>query len=103
MSIRGAAATPSAIPQITPPVLKLRVDPVFPPAARQQHLHGNIKMRLHLDKTGRVAGIMVLSGDSRLAAPAQVAVRQWVFSPFQQNGEPVEGNTTLDLYFTSGD
>jgi TonB family protein len=87
------------VPHITPAVLRVRVEPVYPDEAKPANLRGEVKLRLHLDKTGHVSGVFVLSGDRRLAPSAVSAVRQWQFSPFQQDGVPLAGDTTVSLQF----
>jgi TonB family protein len=86
-------------PPIVPAALRFRVEPIYPDDAKAQHLEGTVNIRLHLDRTGHVSTVLVLSGDRRLAKPALAAVRQWVFSPFQESGAPFEGDTTVSLQF----
>jgi TonB family protein len=87
------------LPRTTPAVLLHRVEPTYPADAKAQNVRGAVKMRLHLDKAGHVSSVIVLSGDRRLAESAQDAVRQWLFSPFQQDGVPLAGDTTVSLQF----
>jgi TonB family protein len=56
-------------------------------------------IRLVIDKEGHVAQADVLSGHPLFVQPALDAVKQWDFKPYLLNGEPVEVETTANLYF----
>jgi TonB family protein len=97
-----AATVPVTLsPQVTPAVARLRVQPVYPPSLKAQHVEGTVRMQVHVDKIGRVIGVTILSGDHRLAPSAQDAVRKWVFSPVLQDGNPIDGYTQVNVRFTA--
>jgi TonB family protein len=77
-----------------PPVIR-RVEPMYPPLARQARISGVVKFALVIAPDGTVKGIQVISGHPLLVPPALEAVKQWTF---QTSGQEVR--TNLDLQFT---
>ena len=59
-------------------------------------------MEAEISKEGTVASLHVLSGPAMLQQSALDAVRQWVFKPYLQNGEPVKVTTQLQIVFSLG-
>ncbi len=94
----------SAAPAPTPPpsangYLLERVEPQYPEAARQQHIHGPVLLNVLVGTTGLVRETSVISGDPLLAKAATDAVRQWRFNPHQLNGKAVEFETRITVNF----
>jgi TonB family protein len=83
-------------------VLVTRVEPVYPPLARQAKIEGVVKLAAIIGKDGRVVNIQVNSGHPLLVPAAIDAVRQWVYQPTLLNGEPVEVRTDIDVNFPPG-
>jgi TonB family protein len=78
-----------------------RVDPVYPPEAKQNHIQGLVRFTVIVGKDGTVQSItLVSSPDALLTKAAQDAVQQWVYRPTLLNGDPVEVVTTVDVNFT---
>jgi protein TonB len=48
---------------------------------------------------GRIGELHVVSGHPLLIQAAVDAVKQWVFSPTLMNGEAVEVESCIDIYF----
>ncbi|HYL12810.1 MAG TPA: TonB family protein [Terriglobales bacterium] len=91
---------PISIPEETAQqYLIRRVEPVFPDAARQQHIHGRVVVDVIVGKDGSVQGIGQVSGDPQLMRAAGDAIRQWQFKPFLQNGQPVKFESRITLDF----
>jgi periplasmic protein TonB len=76
-----------------------KVQPVYPRTALTMHIEGAVLLSAKISKTGDISSLKVLSGDSRLAQAALVAVRQWKYKPYLLDGEPVEIETTITLNF----
>lgn len=77
-----------------------RVQPVYPPLARQTRVSGTVRLHAIISKDGSVQQLEVLSGHPLLVQSALDAVRQWRYRPTLLNGEPVEVDTTIDVIFS---
>jgi TonB family protein len=80
-------------------VLK-KVDPIYPPLARQARIQGSVILQVVINKSGDVENIQLFSGHPMLAPAAIDAVRQWEYKPYLLNGEPVEVETAVTVNFT---
>ena len=76
-----------------------RVQPVYPPLARQTRVQGVVRLHVILQNDGTVQQIEVVSGHPLLVRAAMDAVRQWCYQPTLLNGEPVEVDTIVDVVF----
>jgi TonB family protein len=98
--IHGPAGTRiTSSDKITPARIIEKVDPVYPPLARQTRISGTVTLHVVIDKEGSVQQMAVVSGHPLLVQSALDAVRQWKYQPTQLNGEPVEVDTTIDVIF----
>jgi protein TonB len=77
-----------------------RVQPNYPPLARQTRISGTVRLHAIISKDGTVQQLEVLSGHPLLVQAALDAVRQWRYRPTTLNGEPVEVDTTIDVIFS---
>lgn len=77
-----------------------RVNPVYPPLARQTRISGTVRLHAIIAKNGTVEQLEVMSGHPLLVQSALDAVRQWRYQPTLLNGEPVEVDTTIDVIFS---
>jgi len=77
-----------------------RVQPQYPPLARQTRISGTVRLHAIISKDGSVQQLEVLSGHPLLVQAALDAVRQWKYRPTLLNGEPVEVDTTIDVIFS---
>jgi protein TonB len=77
-----------------------RVQPVYPPLARQTRISGTVKLHAIIGKDGAVTQLQVLSGHPLLVQSALDAVKQWRYQPTLLNGEPVEVDTEIDVIFS---
>src|SRR5438105_7849786 len=107
--IGGAAGPPPPKPvqsrirqggAVTAASLINRVNPVYPPLARQTRVAGTVRLHAIISKQGTVQQLEVLSGHPLLVQSALDAVRQWRYRPTLLNGEPVEVDTTIDVIFS---
>ena len=77
-----------------------RVQPTYPPLARQTRISGTVKLHAIIGKNGAVEQLQVVSGHPLLVQSALDAVRQWRYQPTLLNGEPVEVDTEIDVIFS---
>jgi len=77
-----------------------RVQPIYPPLARQTRISGTVRLHAIISKDGTIQQLEVLSGHPLLQQAALDAVRQWRYQPTLLNGEPVEVDTTIDVIFS---
>lgn len=80
--------------------LLTRVQPVYPPLARQTRVSGTVRLRVTIGKDGAVQQLEVLSGHPLLVQSAMDAVKQWRYKPTLLNGAPVEVDTEIDVNFS---
>ena len=95
--------TPSRIKQggaVTQASLINKVNPSYPPLARQTRISGTVRLHAIISKNGTVQQLEVISGHPLLVQAALDAVRQWRYRPTTLNGEPVEVDTTIDVIFS---
>ncbi|HXT24584.1 MAG TPA: energy transducer TonB [Candidatus Eisenbacteria bacterium] len=77
-----------------------KVNPTYPPLARQTRISGTVRLHAIISKDGSVQQLEVLSGHPLLVQSALDAVRQWRYRPTLLNGEAVEVDTTIDVIFS---
>ena len=80
-------------------LLVKKVQPVYPPLARQFHKEGSVQLLTTIDKFGDIKKVQVLSGDPMLVRAAADAVKQWEYRPYLLNGQPVEIETQITVVF----
>jgi len=76
-----------------------KVQPLYPPLARQARIQGAVELRAIIGKTGMIENLNVLGGHAMLVKAAVDAVRQWRYRPHMLNGEPVEVETEITVNF----
>jgi periplasmic protein TonB len=105
----GSAAPPPPKPNVTrtrvggavqAAKLVNRIQPMYPPLARQTRISGTVKLHAIIGKTGAVEQLQVVSGHPLLVQSALDAVKQWRYQPTLLNGEPVEVDTEIDVIFS---
>ena len=77
-----------------------KVQPLYPPLARQTRISGTVRLHAIIAKNGSVEQLEVISGHPLLVQAALDAVRQWKYQPTTLNGENVEVDTTIDVIFS---
>ena len=77
-----------------------KVQPLYPPLARQTRISGTVKLHAIIGKDGSVQQLVMVSGHPLLVQAALDAVRQWRYQPTLLNGEPVEVDTEIDVIFS---
>ena len=80
-----------------------KVQPIYPPLARQARVQGAVELRAVISKTGAIENLVVVRGHPMLATAAVEAVKQWRYRPYLLNGEPIEVETDITVnFFLSG-
>jgi protein TonB len=77
-----------------------RVEPAYPPLARQTRVQGTVRLHAIIGIDGRVEELEAIAGHPLLIQSAMDAVRKWRYSPTTLNGQPVEVETTIDVVFS---
>jgi periplasmic protein TonB len=106
------SSTPVAVPKVATPqrvrvsagvtsgLLVRRVQPNYPPLARQARIQGTVVLHAVISKDGSIENLTLVSGHPMLAPSAIEAVKQWKYKPYLLNGEPVEVDTEVQVNFT---
>jgi TonB family protein len=77
-----------------------KAQPIYPPSARQNHISGTVVLHAIIGRDGRIRSLRPISApDADLAISAIAAVRQWTYTPYLLNGEPVEVDTTITVNY----
>jgi protein TonB len=106
------SSTPVAVPKVATPqrvrvsagvtsgLLVRKVNPNYPPLARQARIQGTVVLHAVISKDGSIENLTLVSGHPMLAPSAIEAVKQWKYKPYLLNGEPVEVDTEVQVNFT---
>ena len=81
-------------------MLITKVQPTYPPLARQARIQGTVLLQAEISKDGTIENLRLISGHPMLAPAAIEAVKQWKYKPYMLNGEPVEVETQIQVNFT---
>ncbi len=88
----------------TRPQLIKKVNPEYPPEAKEARIVGTVICKALIDKEGNVKGITIVESPNELLSQSAVeAVKQWKYAPVLQNGEPVEVIFTVTINYTLKD
>jgi protein TonB len=85
---------------VTQGLLLRKVQPAYPPLARQARIQGPVVLQAEIGKDGSIQNLRLISGHPMLAPAAIEAIKQWKYKPYILNGEPVEVETTITFNFT---
>jgi protein TonB len=106
------SSAPVAVPKVATPqrvrvsqgvtqgLLIRKVQPTYPPLARQARIQGAVQLQAEISKDGSIENLRLISGHPMLAPAAIEAVKQWRYKPYILNGEPVEVETQITVNFT---
>src|SRR6516225_4475374 len=106
------SSTPVAVPKVATPqrvrvslgvsqgLLIKKVQPAYPPLARQARIQGTVLLQAEISKDGAIENLRLISGHPMLAPAAIEAVKQWRYKPYMLNGEPVAVETQVQVNFT---
>ena len=76
-----------------------RVQPIYPPLARQARIQGQVELRAIISKAGTIENLIVLRGHPMLVPAAIDAVRHWRYRPYLLNDGPIEVETEITVNF----
>ena len=85
---------------LDPAMLIRRIEPVYPPLARQIHKEGRVELRAIIATDGSIQSLEVVGGDPMFFQSAVEAVRQWQYKPTILNGQAVEIDTHITVIYT---
>ncbi len=88
------------ITQLDPAMLIRRVEPVYPPLARQTHREGRVELRAIIGADGSIQSLQIVASDPLFDLSAKEAVSQWRYRPTILNGQPVEIDTFITVVYT---
>jgi len=106
------SSTPVAVPHVATPqrvrvslgvsqgLLVKKVQPNYPPLARQARIQGTVLLQAEISKDGTIENLRLINGHPMLAPAAIEAVKQWRYRPYMLNGEPVAVETQVQVNFT---
>ena len=87
-------------PAIHPALLTRRIEPEYPPLARQLRKSGKVELHAIIAIDGSIQELEAVSGDPLFINSALQAVRQWHYKPTYLNGQPVEIDTYITVIYT---
>jgi protein TonB len=67
-----------------------KVQPEYPPVARQLRLQGTVELQVLVAESGEVTKVNIVSGNAMFTGPSAQAVKRWKFRPFVENGKPIQ-------------
>jgi protein TonB len=88
------------ITTVDPAMLIHRVEPVYPPLARQIHKEGRVELRAIIGTDGTIQSLQIVAGDPLFHFSAREAVQQWRYKPTILNGQAVEVDTYITVIYT---
>ncbi len=110
--IGGILSATAALPKVATPqrvrvssgvsngLLIKKVQPNYPPLARQARIQGQVVLHAEISKDGTIQNLQLISGHAMLAPAAIEAVKQWRYKPYLLNGEPVAVETEVIVNFS---
>jgi periplasmic protein TonB len=88
------------VTHLEPAMLTHRVEPIYPPLAKQIHHEGRVELRAIIATDGTIQSLQVVSGDALFLESALDAVGQWRYHPTILNGQPVEIDTYITVIYS---
>jgi protein TonB len=89
--------------QIKYPLIRKRVNPVYPALAKLSRIEGSVVLEAVVDEQGKVSQLKYLSGGHALLIEAAIqAAGQWEFEPCNLNGEPIAIILPITVHFRLG-
>jgi protein TonB len=84
------------------PKLIVKVQPEYPPLARQAHIQGQVQIDAVLDEQGNVVEMKVVSGPPLLYQAALDALKKWKYEPTYLNDRPIAVQMIVTITFQLG-
>jgi protein TonB len=79
--------------------LATKVQPDYPPIAKQLKVQGTVELEAVVSETGEVTKVNIVSGNPLLTAPCAQAVKHWKFKPFLEDGKAIRVLAPVALDF----
>jgi protein TonB len=76
-----------------------KVQPDYPPMARQLRIQGSVELEALVTEAGDVAKVEIVSGNALLTNAAAQAVKRWKFRPFTEDGKPIRVTAPITIDF----
>ena len=77
-----------------------RVEPEYPPSAREKKLEGTVMLRCLVKEDGTVGNVVVIKTNAEeFVKPATEAVKRWTFTKPTVNGKPRAVWMVVPIYF----
>jgi|GraSoiStandDraft_36_1057302.scaffolds.fasta_scaffold67933_2 protein TonB len=86
---------------LDPAMLIHRVEPVYPPLARQTRRDGRVELRAIIGTDGTIQSLQIVVSDPLFDRSALEAVGQWRYKPTVLNGQPVEIDTYITVIYST--
>lgn len=104
VSANPAKPVPAGKHGVSLPKLVNKVEPVYPPTARENRAQGTIIILATIDESGNVIETSIHKGiegadGKALGEAAMSAVKQWKFEPALKNGKPVTVTYKITVRF----
>jgi TonB family protein len=93
----GRVVVPEAVMQAN--LTSSRV-PVYPEAAKANHIEGLVVLQAVVNKDGAVGHLRVVQGNPALRRAAMEAASTWRYRPYLLNGKPIDVSTTISVDFS---
>ena len=82
-----------------PALLISSVSPVYPALAKNQRIHGDVRIDALIDSNGHVSSMKMLAGPLLLQSSARDALQHWKFQPATINGRPMPMHYMVTIQF----
>ena len=86
--------------EIDPAMLTRRIEPVYPPLAKQIGRSGKVELHALIGTDGEIQSLQVVSGEEMFLKSALDAVGQWRYRPTYLNGQAVAVDTYITVVYT---
>lgn len=93
--VRHSVSEPAQMAQLI-----RRVEPIYPPLARQIQREGRVELHAIISTAGTIESLEVISGDPLFIQSALSAVREWRYRATILNGRPIEIDTHITVIYT---
>lgn len=95
-----AQPTVVRVTHLDPAMLIERIEPTYPPLAKQIRRSGRVELHALISTDGRIESLEVVSGDVLFYPSALDAVRRWRYRPTMLNGQAVKVDTYITVVYT---
>jgi TonB family protein len=76
------------------------VSPIYPLAAKEAGIYGDVILQTTIDQKGNVVNAKVISGPVMLRQPALDALKRWRYAPSTLNGQPISVAMSVTIKFS---